>query len=713
MPSPSSPALTDCSVLSSSVDPMPSETPETFPIGPQHIGQVDGPREVLNVVDQVHSTGVRAYVDVPTICALGDQSVGKSSVIEAISGVKLPRALDTCTRCPMHCRLSQSSEPWKCAISLNFHSSRSVTSKNAVTIQFGGTITDRSQVEERVRRAQRAVLSPNTDHALFLDKPEEECPPAELTFTSDYVQIEISDRNLTNLSFFDLPGLIANAESGNEGDIQLVENLVTDYISRDSCLILLTIACECDFMTQQSYQLAQKYDPTGARTIGVLTKPDRCPAGSEGRWLDFVRGKRNPILKNGWFVVKRPDTPGLLSGITWEAAQSQEEKYFSTTQPWCTASMYRSNYGSQNLVGSLSVLLCEVIKRRLPELRHELRSLLVSTRASLTQLPEQTRNYVAKASKMIGDFLGAVEKHLEGAPGRDGLHQSIRQSFREFTAAIRASAPDFRPYPSSVQNSFNGTGAILPYPDFVVKEDKIIYLDEVKDLANVTRSRELPDHCPFQLLEDFANRFVGEWETPADVLLDKIFDTLRAHLDKIISQHFPDDMYPVLSKDVKLIVRDILFQRRDTAKERITWQIESERKGIFTLNEEDLYSHKKDFECACKDLPSFKRLSVDVKDPAISIMGTVRGYFHVSHRRFLDSVPLAINHELIYGLIHPNRGKLQEVLYERLRINGVGADAQCEKLLQEPPNVQVAREDLSARYERLSAAATALESAIY
>ena len=42
---------------------------------------------------------VRADVDVPTICVLGDQSVGKSSVIEAISGIKLPRALDTCTRC--------------------------------------------------------------------------------------------------------------------------------------------------------------------------------------------------------------------------------------------------------------------------------------------------------------------------------------------------------------------------------------------------------------------------------------------------------------------------------------------------------------------------------------------------------------------------------------------------------------------------------------
>ena len=164
-----------------------------------------------------------------------------------------------------------------------------------------GVITDRFQVEERLRRAQRAVLSPNANPNDFLDTPEDECPPAELNFTSDYVEIEISDRDLTNLSFFDLPGtffcstvaqrliryegLIANAETGKEGDIKLVEDLVSDYVSRDSCLVLLTIACECenffllclvpmlirlsgDFMTQKSYRLAQKYDPDGTRNIG-------------------------------------------------------------------------------------------------------------------------------------------------------------------------------------------------------------------------------------------------------------------------------------------------------------------------------------------------------------------------------------------------------------------------------------------------------------
>ena len=61
-------------------------------------------------------------------------------------------------------------------------------------------------------------------------------------------------------------GLISNTETGNEGDIQLVENLVSDYISRESCLILLTIACECEefppLHTSSAYPVTRRFhDP--------------------------------------------------------------------------------------------------------------------------------------------------------------------------------------------------------------------------------------------------------------------------------------------------------------------------------------------------------------------------------------------------------------------------------------------------------------------
>ena len=38
-------------------------------------------------------------MDLPQIAVIGQQSAGKSSVIEAISGITLPRSPGTCTRC--------------------------------------------------------------------------------------------------------------------------------------------------------------------------------------------------------------------------------------------------------------------------------------------------------------------------------------------------------------------------------------------------------------------------------------------------------------------------------------------------------------------------------------------------------------------------------------------------------------------------------------
>ena len=37
-------------------------------------------------------------IDLPQIAVIGNQSAGKSSLIEAISGITLPREAGTCTR---------------------------------------------------------------------------------------------------------------------------------------------------------------------------------------------------------------------------------------------------------------------------------------------------------------------------------------------------------------------------------------------------------------------------------------------------------------------------------------------------------------------------------------------------------------------------------------------------------------------------------------
>ena len=70
----------------------------------------------------------------------------------------------------------------------------------------------------------------------------------ETSFSRNYISLEISGRELEDLSFVDLPGLIASVgQQGREDDIELVRQLVISYIERESCVILLTVACESTY----------------------------------------------------------------------------------------------------------------------------------------------------------------------------------------------------------------------------------------------------------------------------------------------------------------------------------------------------------------------------------------------------------------------------------------------------------------------------------
>ena len=59
-------------------------------------------KEVISVISRLEGLGLqRQAIQLPKCVVLGEQSSGKSSVIEAISGVRTPRAGGTCTRCPL------------------------------------------------------------------------------------------------------------------------------------------------------------------------------------------------------------------------------------------------------------------------------------------------------------------------------------------------------------------------------------------------------------------------------------------------------------------------------------------------------------------------------------------------------------------------------------------------------------------------------------
>ena len=73
-------------------------------------------------------------------------------------------------------------------------------------VEFGDPIFEKSLVTDRIRRAQCAILNPKTDNDFFLDASPDKLDERDLSFSFNSVCLEISGKDVDDLSFVDLPG---------------------------------------------------------------------------------------------------------------------------------------------------------------------------------------------------------------------------------------------------------------------------------------------------------------------------------------------------------------------------------------------------------------------------------------------------------------------------------------------------------------------------
>jgi vacuolar protein sorting-associated protein 1 len=156
--------------------------------------------------------GIEEVISLPKIAVIGNQSSGKSSLIEAISQIKVPRDSGrTCTRCPMEVVLCRGDpENWNCKIFLRFDHE---VPQDRLGIFFFAETQEREVVPLLLRRAQLAILHPDMPLREFLNLREEDCRGFGVgaQFCSNSVVLQITGADV-DVTFIDLPGIISNTE---------------------------------------------------------------------------------------------------------------------------------------------------------------------------------------------------------------------------------------------------------------------------------------------------------------------------------------------------------------------------------------------------------------------------------------------------------------------------------------------------------------------
>ncbi|EAQ88463.1 hypothetical protein CHGG_05082 [Chaetomium globosum CBS 148.51] len=482
----------------------------------------------LDSIDRLRFQGINNYISLPQIIVCGDQSSGKSSVLEAISGVSFPVKGNLCTCFPTELILRKT----RCisaSVSIVPHESRAETERAALRA-FHPELHGVENLPELVEQAKAEMGI--TAHGR--------------AFARDILRIEVTGPDRPHLTIVDLPGLI-HSETKNQtaSDVHLIQEVVNSYMKEPRCIILAVVSAKNDFANQVVLKLARAADPRGVRTLGVITKPDALVPGGDSE-TNYVSLARNQEIefRHGWHVLKNMDSEKGSSDLSTRDA---EESLFFSSGVWATLPF--SILGIDKLRGRLSRVLLEQIATELPSLMEEIKQRFKTCEAQLEKLgdprssPEEQRLYLVHLSQ---SFQALVKSAADGnydnsffadAKTTSGYEQRIRavvQNLNEDFASKLSLQGHYRQVidgePATADTSDPHEVAQISRDDFV---------KQIEQLMSKTRGRELPGTFNPMIVIDLFREQSRPWEEIARRHVESVWEAV-SNFVKLVVTHTAD-----------------------------------------------------------------------------------------------------------------------------------------------------------------------------
>ncbi|XP_072513003.1 interferon-induced GTP-binding protein Mx3-like, partial [Salminus brasiliensis] len=467
-------------------------------------------RPFIELIDSLRVIGIDKDLNLPSIAVVGDQSSGKSSVLEAISGVALPRGSGIVTRCPLELKLRKKEGKWEGKISYNGHSE---------------TFHDPLQVENLVRKAQDTLAGDGVG------------------ICHDLITLEISSPDVCDLTLIDLPGITRVPVKGQPDDIgDQIRSLILKYITKEETISLVVVPCNVDIATTEALKMAQEVDPHGSRTLAILTKPDLIDKGAEGDVLKIVQGKVIPLSK-GYIIVRCRGQQDINDKISLTEAMQIEKDFFKKHR-YFSSLLDEEKATVECLARKLTRDLVAHIKKSLPHLTDQVQSLLSQLQVELKKYKEGP----PIDHKMMGPFLSQViiafsdqinELARTGESQHKNLFALLRPVFKQWDKYLKTSKLSFK---EAVDGMISG------YDD-------------------LHRGRELLTFSDYSSLESLVKKQVKALEEPAMETLKIIREIIQAEFKNICEMSF--DNYPHLRYIVMTMIDDIQLKQEAQVETRI------------------------------------------------------------------------------------------------------------------------------------------------
>jgi interferon-induced GTP-binding protein Mx1 len=293
-----------------------------------------------------------SQLTVPQIAVFGDQSSGKSSLLESISGIPFPKGTGLVTKCPTRISMVHLNGP------------------DEDGYEWSANVVLPDHYKDLDESLTKTVYNPS-ELAAILSEASNIITNNSLTgFSREVIHVNVRSSQVPDLSLIDLPGIIRTTTAGQHTSvISEVNSLLQEYMSQKETIILAIIPANQDIATIDILERAHSYDPKGERTIGVLTKPDLIDKGGEEEVLKIIQNIRKP-LKLGYIMVKNRNQLELKSSHSLENALKDEETYFQSHEIWKLINL--KSRGIKSLCNKLTMLIVSHAMERGPFLKYQL-----------------------------------------------------------------------------------------------------------------------------------------------------------------------------------------------------------------------------------------------------------------------------------------------------------------------------------------------------
>ncbi|KAJ8610284.1 hypothetical protein CTAYLR_009067 [Chrysophaeum taylorii] len=280
-------------------------------------------RPWLELAEDLRVLSLDSTLAVPQICVMGDESSGKSSALEALSGVPFPRGSGLVTRCP--------------------------SSPHTITADSPEELT--------------SIISRLTDSVTRNSNG----------FSREAIVVRLTSDEAPDLMVVDLPGIVRTTTAGQQAMvIDEINAMLGECLSQERMIILAVIPAKQDIATVDILERALRVDAEGERKLGVLTKPDLVGPGNEEEVV--------AVLTN----VRKPLKLGYVMGITYDEASADEARFFASHGVF--SRIDSRLLGTERLTASLTTLLVACIQEELAPMKRQVEMMLARVRTELRDI---------------------------------------------------------------------------------------------------------------------------------------------------------------------------------------------------------------------------------------------------------------------------------------------------------------------------------------